>query len=60
MTADAVLMALHRQIDAEIAPYVRLALARGDAVQGLWYIDAKGKLGTPKMTATVAAKECKT
>lgn len=47
MTADAVLMALHKQIDADVAPYLRLALARGEALRIGMYVDTDAEVGAP-------------
>lgn len=44
MSETDLLLALHAQIDRDVAPYVRLALARGEAVEVVQYVAKDGKL----------------
>lgn len=59
MTADAVLMALHRQLDADVAPYLRLAMARGEAVEIVSYVGKDGKPTVPTVKVK-PGKPCST
>lgn len=43
MSADDAIMTLHRQIDEDAAPYLRLAYARGEGCEIVLFVDKKGK-----------------
>lgn len=46
MNADAVLTALHQQLDQDVAAYLRTAHARGEAVAISLYMTDDRKVGT--------------
>lgn len=44
-------MTMHRQLDADAGPYVRLARSRKEPIEVVFYVDASGKVNS-----TVKAK----
>ncbi len=57
MSADTALMELHRQLDADVAPYLRLALSRGEGLRIGLYIGPDGKIGEPERKPVMAKKD---
>lgn len=44
MSGEAALMTLARQLEADVGPWVRLAVARGEAIAISLYVDEKGRV----------------
>lgn len=51
MSTEDALMTMHRQLDADAGPYVRLARSRKEPIEVVFYVDASGKVNS-----TVKAK----
>jgi hypothetical protein len=58
MNATDAIMALHRQLDAEVDAYLRLALSRGEGLKVSLYIAPGGKVGDADIRRVPKRDEC--